>query len=147
MTSQRPIEVLLVEDNPADTRMIREALEAGAVAKNFHAVTNGESAISYLRREGDFRGAARPDLVLLDLKLSGKTGLDVLRDIKTDNELKSIPVIVLTASEAEKQIMAVYNHQANCFVLKPENAKGYQDLAASIEDFWMITARLPYREK
>lgn len=142
MTS-RPIEILLVEDSPGDIWLTRETLLEGPVRKNINVVTNGEQALDYLKRKGRFPNAGRPDLVLLDLNLPRRDGLDVLRLIKNDPDLSMITVIVLTTSHAPSDVNAAYDLKANCYVVKPVNLEDFTIAIRGIEDFWMRLATLP----
>jgi chemotaxis family two-component system response regulator Rcp1 len=141
--TQRPIEILLVEDSPGDIWLTRETLLQGPVPKNISVVINGEQALDYLRRKGRFSNALRPDLVLLDLNLPRRDGLEVLRVIKTDPDLSSITVIVLTTSHAPSDVNAAYDLNANCYVVKPVNLEDFTVAIRGIENFWMRIASLP----
>jgi len=140
---QRPIEILLVEDSPSDVWLIRQTLQEGAVPKRISVVGNGEQAVDYLRRRGPYAGSPRPDVILLDLNLPRLTGLEVLREIKSDHELKTITVIVLTTSEAAKDVNAAYDLNANCYVVKPVDFEQFTAAIQGIEEFWMSLASLP----
>lgn len=140
---KRSVEILLVEDSPGDIWLTREALMQGPVPKNISVVTNGEQALDYLRKKGPFTSAARPDLVLLDLNLPRRDGLEVLREIKSDPELSAITVIVLTTSEAPIDVNTAYDLNANCFVVKPVDLEEFTVTIRGIEDFWMTVATLP----
>ena len=139
----RPVEILLVEDNPGDERLTREALKEGKVYNNFHWVKDGVEAMEFLRRQGKYQDAPRPDIVLLDLNLPKKDGREVLEEIKTDEELKRIPVVVLTTSKAEEDVLRTYNLHANCYITKPLDLDEYFDVVGSIKSFWLANARLP----
>lgn len=139
----RPIEILLVEDNPAEVRLTIEGLKEARIANNLNAVNDGQSALDYLRRRGKYVGAVRPDLVLLDLNLPGLDGRAVLRDIKDDPALKIIPVVIITSSEAESDIIKSYEAHANCFISKPIDFEGFTKVIRSIEHFWFTVVRLP----
>lgn len=141
--SRRPIEILLVEDNPGDVRLTREALKEGKVLNHLHVVDNGEDAVAFLRQRGDFDDAIRPDLVLLDLNLPRKTGHEVLEDIKGDPELRRIPIVVLTSSEAETDIARSYDRYANAYITKPVDLDQFISVVRSVEDFWLEVVRLP----
>ena len=146
MTSHHPgtpIEILLVEDNPGDVRLTREALKDAKVHNNLHVVNDGVRAIEFLRREGEYGGAVRPDLILLDLNLPRMSGREVLREIKSDPELLQIPVVVLTSSQAEQDIAASYELHANCFITKPVDLDQFISVVRSLEDFWLTIVRLP----
>jgi len=140
---QRPIEILLVEDSPGDIWLTREALMQGPVPKNISVVTNGEQALDFVRKKGPFTNAARPDLVLLDLNLPRRDGIEVLREIKSDPELSAITVIVLTTSEAPIDVNTAYDLNANCYVVKPVDLEEFTVTIRGIEDFWMNVATLP----
>jgi CheY-like chemotaxis protein len=142
MTST-PIEILLVEDNPADIRLTREGLKEAKIANNLHSVTTGDGALAFLHRRDEFADAPRPDLVLLDLNLPGIDGRTVLKHIKEDHELKVTPVVVLTSSEAETDIVRSYEAHANCFISKPIDFNGFLTVIRSIEQFWFTIVRLP----
>ena len=143
--SCRPIEILLVEDNPGDVRLTKEALKEGKVMNVLNTVEDGEEALAYLRRQGPYAQATRPDLVLLDLNLPKKSGREVLAEIKEDPDLKRIPVVILTVSEAEQDIIKSYNLHANCYITKPVNLEQFIEVVKSIEDFWLTVVLLPPR--
>ena len=139
----RPARVLLVEDNEADVRLTREALRDAGDDIRLSSVTDGELALSYLRQEDGYEEAPRPDLMLLDLNLPRKNGLEVLEEMRADAELACIPVIMLTTSSAEHDIVACYSRGANCFVVKPLELDEFMDLIGAIRTFWLGVARLP----
>jgi len=139
----RPANFLLVEDNPGDVRLTQEALKIHKVQNNLHVVSDGEEAMQYLRRQGKYRDAPRPDIILLDLNLPKKDGREVLADIKSDPLLKAIPVVVITSSEAEQDIIKSYNLNANCYVTKPVNLDQFIKVVQSINDFWLTIVKLP----
>lgn len=139
----RPVEILLVEDSPADARLAREALLQGNVPKRITTVTDGAQAIDFVKRRGQFKGARRPDLVLLDLNLPRRDGLQVLREIKTDPELRSITVIVLTTSQFARDVNTAYDLAANCYIVKPVDLDQFYTMIRGIEEFWMSLASLP----
>jgi len=139
----RPIEILLVEDNPGDARLTREAFNEGRLLNNLTVVTDGVEAIAYLRQQGQYSKAVRPDLVLLDLNLPKKDGREVLEEIKTDGHLKTIPVVVLTTSSAEEDVTRAYGSHANCYITKPVDLDQFLRVAQSIENFWLSIVRLP----
>ncbi len=141
--AQSPIEILLVEDNPADIRLTREGLKEAKVANILHAVTNGRDALDFLHRRGEYADAPRPDLVLLDLNLPGISGHSVLAEIKRDSSLLTIPVVVLTSSESEADIVKSYEEHANCFISKPVDFSSFLDIVSRIESFWFSIVRLP----
>jgi CheY-like chemotaxis protein len=143
MINGRPIEILLVEDNPGDARLAQEALKEAKVKNNMAIVGDGVEAMAYLRKEGDYADATRPDLILLDLNLPRKDGREVLGEIKNDDDLKRIPVVVLTVSKAEEDILKSYNLHANCFISKPVDLDQFLQVVKSIEDFWLSIVKLP----
>jgi CheY-like chemotaxis protein len=140
---QRPVQILLVEDSPADVRLTRDALLRGSVPKQISVVMDGAQAIEFVRRVGPFADAARPDLILLDINLPKRDGLDVLREIKTDPDLRSITVIVLTTSQFPKDIRTAYELCANCYIIKPVDLDQFYAMIRGIEEFWMSLALLP----
>jgi chemotaxis family two-component system response regulator Rcp1 len=139
----RPIEILMVEDNPGDIRLCVEALKEGKVRNRMHTVGDGEEALAFLRRQGPYAEAPRPDLILLDLNLPKKTGQEVLAEIKEDPDLRRIPVVILTVSEAEADILKTYNLHANCYITKPVDLDRFIEVVKSIEDFWLTVVMLP----
>lgn len=138
-----PVEILLVEDNLGDVRLTEEALKEGKIANNLSVVRDGAQALAFLHRKGEYAEAARPDLIFLDLNLPRMDGREVLAKIKEDPKLKSIPVVVLTTSEAEEDIHRSYNLHANCYVTKPVNMDQFVKAVQSIEDFWLAVVKLP----
>lgn len=143
----RPIEILLVEDNPGDVRLTQEVFKEGKIRNQLNVAWNGEEALAYLRREGRFAAAPRPDMILLDLNLPRKGGREVLAEIKADPRLKSIPVVILTTSEAEQDIVESYNQHANCYIVKPVDLDQFIGVVKTIEGFWLQIVRLPPNEK
>lgn len=139
----RPVEILLVEDNPGDVRLTQEALREANVWNCLQVVDNGVNALAYLRQEGEFCEAKRPDLVLLDLNLPGMDGKKVLAEIKSDDDLKKIPVLILTSSDAEEDINKTYECYANCYLQKPSNLEQFINIIKGINDFWFSIAKLP----
>jgi CheY-like chemotaxis protein len=139
----RPVEILLVEDNPGDERLTREALKEGKVYSNLHWVKDGVEALAFLRRSGKYQDVPRPDIILLDLNLPKKDGREVLQDIKNDLELKRIPVVVLTTSKAEEDVLRTYNLHANCYVTKPVDLEKFIVVVRSIDRFWLTVVTLP----
>jgi CheY-like chemotaxis protein len=139
----RPVEILLVEDNPGDERLTREALKEGKVYSNLHWVKDGVEAMAFLRREGKYADVPRPDIILLDLNLPKKDGREVLQDIKNDETLKRIPVVVLTTSKAEEDVLRTYNLHANCYVTKPVDLEKFIVVVKSIDVFWLTVVTLP----
>jgi CheY-like chemotaxis protein len=139
----KPIEILLVEDNPADVRLTQEALREGKVRNNLHVARDGVEAVEFLKRRGKYAGAPRPDLVLLDLNLPKKDGREVLAEVKDDAELKTIPIVVLTTSSAEIDILRSYSLHANCYITKPVDLEQFVQVVKSIDDFWLTVVKLP----
>src|SRR5438132_14397876 len=138
-----PIEILLVEDNPGDVRLTRELLKESKFRNRLEAVDNGAEAIAYLRRQGKYREAVRPDLMLLDLNLPRMDGREVLAEIKRDPDLRRIPVVILTSSNADADVIKTYDLHANCYVTKPVGLEQFATVVRSIEDFWLAIVRLP----
>ena len=141
--NSKPIDILLVEDNPGDVRLTQEALKSGKVYNTLYAVNDGVEAIAFLRHEGQYAEMPRPDLILLDLNLPKKDGRQVLAEIKEDSDLKRIPVVVLTTSDAEEDILRSYNSHANCYITKPVDLDQFMRVAKTIEDFWLVIVKLP----
>jgi CheY-like chemotaxis protein len=137
------IEVLLVEDDPGDVLMTQEAFKDYKIANNLTVVSNGEDAIAYLRKEGRYDGAPTPDLVLLDLNLPRRDGREVLREVKGDPSLRRIPIVVLTTSDAEEDVLASYDLHANAFVRKPVDFEQFVAAVRAIDDFYLAVVRLP----
>lgn len=137
------IEILLVEDNPADVDLTRETMELCKIVNNLHVVHDGVEALQFLRQEGRFVDAPRPDLILLDLNLPRKDGREVLSEIKDDQRLKTIPVVILTSSEAEKDIVKTYSLGANCYITKPVDLEQFAHVVEAIESFWFMVVKLP----
>jgi len=138
-----PIEILLVEDNPDDADLTLDALREGRVRNRVTVVEDGVEAMAYLRREGKHQAAPRPDLVLLDLNLPRKSGREVLAEIKQDPDLRRIPVVIMTSSDDEKDIVAAYNLHVNCYVTKPVDLDQFVRVVKSIEHFWFTIVKLP----
>ena len=138
-----PVNILLIEDNPGDVRLTREALKEGKILNNLVNVSDGVEAVAYLRRQGRYSDATRPDLILLDLNLPRKDGREVLADIKADKDLRRIPVVVLTTSSAEQDILRAYDLHANCYVTKPVGLEQFISVVKSIEEFWVAIVSLP----
>jgi chemotaxis family two-component system response regulator Rcp1 len=136
-------EILLIEDNPADVRLMQEAMRESKIKNVLHVVRDGVEAISYLKNEGIYRDAVRPDLILLDLNLPRKDGRELLAEIKTDPVLKTIPVIILSTSEAEFDIVRSYELHANCYISKPVDLEQFMKVVQSIEHFWFTISKLP----
>jgi two-component system, chemotaxis family, response regulator Rcp1 len=143
MTDAQPIEILLVEDNAADVRLTMEALQEGKVRNNLTVARDGEEALEILRRSGQHGRAARPDLILLDLNLPRKDGREVLATLKADPSLKHIPVVVLTTSSAEVDILNSYQLHANCYITKPVDLEQFVSVIRSIDEFWLTVVKLP----
>lgn len=137
------IEVLLVEDSPGDVRLTREAFKDAKVHINLHVASDGAKAMAFLKREGEYASASRPDLILLDLNLPKKDGREVLAEIKEDPTLKTIPVVVLTTSSSEADILRSYQLHANCYITKPLGLEGFLTVVKSIDSFWLSVVRLP----
>jgi two-component system, chemotaxis family, response regulator Rcp1 len=143
-TDAAPIEVLLVEDSPGDVRLTREAFKDAKVHINLHVASDGAKAIAFLKREGEYAKAPRPDLILLDLNLPKKDGREVLGEIKQDSSLKTIPVVILTTSSSEADILRSYQLHANCYITKPVGLEGFLTVVRSIDSFWLSVVRLPH---
>lgn len=139
----RPAEILLVEDSPTDALLTREALKFAKLKINLHHVEDGAEAMAFVRKSGKFQTAPRPDIVLLDLKLPKKDGHEVLREIKADADLNSIPVVVLTTSQHEADVLTAYNAHANCYIVKPVDFSKFVNIVQSIENFWFTIVVLP----
>jgi two-component system, chemotaxis family, response regulator Rcp1 len=139
----KPINILLVEDNPGDADLAREALESSKFNNNLQVVDDGEKAMAFLHREGPYSDAPRPDLILLDLNLPKKDGRQVLAEIKADPQLMRIPVVILTTSRAEEDVLKTYNLHANCYITKPIDLNQFLHVVRSIEDFWLSIVVLP----
>jgi chemotaxis family two-component system response regulator Rcp1 len=139
----KPIEILLVEDNPGDARLTREALSMSKIHNNLHYARDGEEAIRFLKRQGPFADAPKPDLILLDLNLPKRDGREVLEDIKKDPLLMHVPVVILTSSQAEEDILRAYRLHANCFITKPVDLEQFNKVVRSIEQFWFTIVKLP----
>ena len=144
-TGGSPIDILLVEDNPGDVVLTQEALEEGKIRNRLTVAEDGVEALALLRREGQYQEAPRPDLILLDLNLPRKDGREVLADIKADEQLRRIPVVVLTTSKAEEDILKTYDLHANCYITKPVDLDQFIEVIKSIDDFWLTVVRLPPR--
>lgn len=144
--SERPIDILLVEDNPGDVRLTREAFDEARVRNDLHVVTRGRDALEYLHRTGEYEDASRPDVVLLDLNLPGINGLEILEEIKTTPELRTTPVIILTSSQAEEDVVRSYEKHANAYLTKPVDADEFVQLARSLGEFWIQMVELPSDE-
>lgn len=143
MKESRPIEILLVEDNPADVRLTRLTLREGKIKNNLRAVPDGQTAMDFLRRQGAWREAPTPDLIFLDLNLPGMNGREVLEQIKGDDLLRRIPVVVLTTSEAQDDILRSYELHANCYVTKPVGLDEFLSVVRQVDNFWLEVVKLP----
>jgi two-component system, chemotaxis family, response regulator Rcp1 len=139
----KPVDILLVEDNPGDADLAREALEGSKLHNDLSVVGDGVEAMDFLHRKGKYAQAPRPDLILLDLNLPKKDGREVLAEIKTDPDLKRIPVVILTMSKDEEDVLTSYNLHANCFITKPIDLTQFLKVVKSIEDFWLTIVKLP----
>lgn len=137
-----PIEILLIEDNPGDVRLTKEALKDAKVRNNLHVAMDGVEALAFLRKQGKYAAVPRPDLILLDLNLPKKNGSEVLEEIKRDDGLQHIPVVILTTSQAEQDILESYRLHANAFVTKPVDLEQFLKVVASIEQFWLEIVKL-----
>jgi two-component system, chemotaxis family, response regulator Rcp1 len=142
----QPIQILLVEDQPADVRLTQEVLAEGKVANDLHVVGDGEQALAFIRGEGEYAERPRPDVILLDLNLPRMDGREVLAEIKRDPELRPIPVIILTTSAAERDVLESYKHAANAYITKPVDLDEFVSAVRSIEEFWLTLVRLPKHE-
>ncbi len=141
------VEILLVEDNPGDVRLTQEAFKEGKLINNLSVVEDGVEAMAFLRREEKYADVPRPDLILLDLNMPKKDGREVLAEIKKDPDLKQIPVIILTTSQAEQDILKSYNLHANCYITKPVDLDQFNAVVKSIKDFWLSIVKLPRSER
>lgn len=139
----RPVEILLVDDNPGDIRLTQEALKDSKVLNNLHVVEDGLEALNFLKKKGEFKNEVTPDLVLLDLNLPKRNGREVLSEIKEDELLKHIPVVILTISRAEEDIFKSYELHANCYITKPVDMNQFVKIVRSIENFWFSIVKLP----
>jgi CheY-like chemotaxis protein len=142
-TAVKPIEILLVEDNPVDAELTMETLQEGRIRNRVVWVEDGEDALTFLRKQGPHATASRPDLILLDLHLPRMSGLEVLHEIKQHPDWRRIPVVMMTSSSAEKDILAAYDRHANCYVTKPLDQDKFMEAVRSIEDFWLTVVHLP----
>lgn len=138
-----PAEILLVEDNPGDVRLVQEALRESKIINQVYAVSDGQEALAFLRKQGCYANATRPDMILLDLNLPRKDGREVLSEIKADPDLRRIPVVIVTSSKAEEDILRSYNHHANCYITKPLDLDKFVKVVKAIEDFWVSIVKLP----
>ncbi len=138
-----PVNILLVEDSASDVRLTQEAFKDARIANQLHVARDGEQAMGFLRREGEYAGRARPDLVVLDLNLPRKDGREVLSEIKGDEQLRQIPVIILTTSASERDVVESYDNRVNCFLTKPIDFEQFIGVVRSMEHFWISVVRLP----
>jgi len=145
LSDSKPIEILLVEDSPSDAKLTMEALEAGKIANRLNHVEDGVEAMDFLRRQGKYAKATRPDLIMLDLNLPKKDGREVLKELKNDPSLKTIPIIVLTTSRSDKDVLQSYELNANCYITKPVDFEHFIEVVESIEQFWLTVVTLPRR--
>lgn len=143
----KEIKILLVEDNEGDVVLTMQALKKANVTNGINVAMDGEEAMKYLRKEGKFRNAETPDLILLDINLPKIDGMEVLAEIKNDDNLKSIPVVMLTTSDSEKDIVRSYNNHANCYITKPVDFKKFMEVIQAIKDFWITIVKLPKHEQ
>lgn len=139
----RPVQILIVEDNPADARLVREVMRDSKILNEIQWVADGVEALAFLRRQGKYADAPRPNLVFLDLNMPRKDGREVLREVKGDANLRQIPVVVMTSSQAEEDIARAYDHHANCYVRKPIDFAQFHEVVKTLENFWFATVELP----
>jgi two-component system, chemotaxis family, response regulator Rcp1 len=139
----QPIDILLVEDNPGDVRLLTETFREGKISNRLTVIEDGVEALAFLRGEGAYGSAPRPDLILLDLSLPRKDGQEVLAEIKQDADLRRIPVVVITSSQAEKDILQAYDNHANCYLTKPVDLGQFMGVVRSVEEFWLSIVKLP----
>jgi CheY-like chemotaxis protein len=139
----KPIDILLVEDNPGDVRLTREALKEGKIKNNLFVTSNGVEALEFLRKEGEYTDAIRPDLILLDLNMPRMDGRELLQKIKEEPDLRRIPVVILTTSKSEEDIVKSYDLHANCYITKPVDLDQFINVVKSVEDFWLTVVKLP----
>jgi chemotaxis family two-component system response regulator Rcp1 len=139
----KPVEILLVEDNPGDVRLTKEALKETKLQNKLYVVKDGVEALSFLRKEGDYKFVPRPDLILLDLNLPRMDGRQVLAKIKADESLKRIPIVVMTISQADEDIVRSYDLHANCYIIKPVDINKFIEIVKAISDFWFTIVKLP----
>ena len=142
----RPFNILLVEDNAGDVRLVKEGLNEGKLYHRLHVVEDGEKAMEFLRRQGAYSEAPYPDIILLDLNLPRKDGREVLAEVKNDPALKNIPVVILTTSDAEQDVLKTYEYHANCYITKPVDLEQFIKVVKSIENFWFTIVKLPLKE-
>jgi two-component system, chemotaxis family, response regulator Rcp1 len=142
-SSNKIADILIVEDNPGDARLIKEVLNSNKIYTSLHMVKDGVEAMEFLRNEGKYSSVPKPDLIILDLNLPRKDGREVLSEIKSDTELKHIPIVIMTISQAEEDILKSYNLHANCYITKPIDLNQFIKVVKSIEDFWFTIVKLP----
>lgn len=142
----KPVEILLVEDNPGDVRLTKEALKDSKIINNLHVVMDGEEAMKYLLKHGEYKENPKPDIILLDLNLPKKDGREVLAEIKEQKKLKHVPVVILTSSEADEDIVSTYELHANCYITKPVDLDQFSKVVKAIGDFWFSIVKLPNEE-
>jgi len=147
MENLTPLEILLIEDDPGDVELTKEAMEDSKLFTHLHVVEDGEEAMAFLKREGQYADAPKPDLILLDLNLPRKDGRQVLKEVKEDSDLKVIPVVILTTSSAEEDILRSYRLGANCYVTKPVGLEQFIKVVEAIDNFWFTVVKLPTRAK
>jgi CheY-like chemotaxis protein len=140
---ERPVEILMIEDNPGDARLAREALKEGKILNTLHVMKDGREGLDFLYRRGRYLNVPKPDIILLDLNLPGLDGRQVLQEIKSNDSLKLIPVIVLTSSAAEEDILKSYDLHANCYIVKPVDFEKFTQIVKQLEDFWFSVVKLP----
>jgi CheY-like chemotaxis protein len=145
--TEKHVEILLVEDNAGDIRLTREVLREGRISNRISVVTDGEMALEFLRKKSSYADAVTPDLILLDLNLPKLSGREVLDQIKGDPALKHIPVIILTTSKAEEDILRSYQHHANCYITKPVDFDQFAEVVKKLEDFWFTIVKIPHRDE
>jgi two-component system, chemotaxis family, response regulator Rcp1 len=141
--STRPVQILIVEDNPADARLVREVMRDSKVLNEIHWVPDGVEALAFLRTQGKYANAPRPNLIFLDLNMPRKDGREVLREVKADDGLKRIPIVVMTSSQAEEDVARAYDQHANCYVRKPIDFDQFHSVVKTLENFWFATVELP----
>ncbi len=142
----KPVEILLIEDSPVDIRMTKEAFKDYRVANNLHTVTDGQAGMDYLYQRGEYVTAPRPDLILLDLNLPKKHGREILNEVKADPDLRSIPVVIVTTSDLDEDVMGAYCHNANAYITKPIEFDDFVTMMRTIGDFWLTFVKLPHKE-
>ncbi|CAN5860445.1 response regulator [soil metagenome] len=145
MSTTHEIEILLVEDNPGDVVLTQEALREGKIRNRLSVAKDGVEAMAFLRKEGEFADAPRPDLILLDLNMPRKNGSEVLKEVKADPDLKTIPVVILTTSDAEQDVLKAYQFNANCYITKPVEFDRFVKVVQTIDEFWLSIVQLPPR--